>query len=58
MQRTRLPEGVLGSGGEISGVLYVEDVNKRESRMTFRADIDGNQHGNQLAEIKIPFRVQ
>ena len=58
MLRMGLPEGVLADGGEISGFLYFEDANKHESRMTFRADIDDGQHGGQLAEIKIPFRVQ
>ena len=58
MLRMGLPEGVLADGGEISGFLYFEDATKRESRLTFRADIDDGQHGGQLAEIKIPFRVQ
>ena len=58
MQRMGLPEGVLADGGEISGFLYFEDATKRESRLTFRADIDDEQHGDQLAEIKIPFRVR
>ena len=58
MRRMGLPEGVLADGGEISGFLYFEDATKRESRLTFRADIDDEQHGEQLAEIKIPFRVQ
>jgi hypothetical protein len=58
MRRMGLPEGVLADGGEISGFLYFEDATKRESRLTFRADIDDEEHGDQLAEIKIPFRVQ
>jgi hypothetical protein len=58
MQRMGLPEGVLGDGGEISGFLYFEEATKRETRLTFRADIDDEQQGGQLAEIKIPFRVQ
>lgn len=58
MRRMGLPEGVLADGGEISGFLYFEDATKRESRLTFRADINDEQQGDQLAEIKIPFRVQ
>ncbi|HZL19013.1 MAG TPA: hypothetical protein VFG23_14835 [Polyangia bacterium] len=58
MRRMGLPEGVLADGGEISGFLYFEDATKRESRLTFRAEIDNEQQGDQLAEIKIPFRVQ
>ncbi|HEX3904235.1 MAG TPA: hypothetical protein VH853_15460 [Polyangia bacterium] len=58
MRRMGLPEGVLADGGEISGFLYFEDATKRESRLTFRAEIDDEQQGDQLAEIKIPFRVQ
>jgi hypothetical protein len=58
MRRLGLPEGVLADGGEISGFLYFEDATKRESRLTFRAKIDDEQQGDQLAELKIPFRVQ
>ena len=58
MQRMGLPEGVLADGGEISGFLYFEDATKRERRLTFRAEIADERHGEQLAEITIPFRVQ
>ena len=58
MRRMGLPEGVLADGGEISGFIYFEDATKRESRLTFRAEIDDEQQGDQLAEITIPFRVQ
>jgi hypothetical protein len=58
MQRMGLPEGVLADGGEISGFLYFENATRHESRLTFRADIDDGQSGDQLAEIAIPFRVQ
>ena len=58
MQRMGLPEGVLADGGEISGFLYFEDATRRETRLTFRADIDDEQHGDRLAEIEIPFRVR
>ncbi len=58
MRRLGLPEGVLANGGEISGFLYFENATRRESRLTFRAELDDEQQGDQLAEIKIPFRVQ
>lgn len=58
MQRMGLPEGGLADGGEISGFVYFENATRHESRLTFRADIDDGQSGDQLAEIAIPFRVQ
>jgi hypothetical protein len=58
IRRMGLPEGVLADGGEISGFLYFENATKRESRLTFRADIDGAQDGDQLTKIELPFRVQ
>lgn len=58
MQRMGLPEGVLADGGEISGFLYFENATKHESRLSFQADIDDEQSGNQLADIAIPFRVR
>jgi hypothetical protein len=58
MQRMSLPEGVLADGGEISGFLFFENATKRESRLIFRADIDDEEHGDRLAKIEIPFRVQ
>ncbi len=58
MQRMGLPEGVLADGGEISGFIYFEDATKRERRLTFRADFQDEQNGDQLAEVKIPFLVR
>jgi hypothetical protein len=58
MRRLGLPEGVLADGGEISGFIYFEDATRRERRLTFRADFEDEQNGDQLAEITIPFRVQ
>ncbi len=58
MRRMGLPEGVLADGGEISGFIYFEDATRRERRLTFRADFEEEQHGDQLAEITIPFQVQ
>ncbi|HLK90865.1 MAG TPA: hypothetical protein VKZ18_13290 [Polyangia bacterium] len=57
MRRMGLPEGVLADGGEISGFLYFENATRHEKRLTFRADIDDEQTGDQLAEITIPFQV-
>jgi hypothetical protein len=58
MRRMGLPEGVLADGGEISGFIYFEDATKRENRLTFRADIEDEGEGGQLAEIAIPFLVR
>src|SRR5579871_3733670 len=57
MRRMGLPEGVLVDGGEISGFLYFENATRHEKRLTFRADIDDEQTGDELAEITIPFQV-
>jgi hypothetical protein len=58
IRRMGIPEGVLADGGEISGFLYFENATRRESRLTFRADIDGAQSGDRLTKIELPFRVQ
>ena len=58
IRRMGLPEGVLADGGEISGFLYFENVTKRETRLTFRADIDGAEDGDRRTKIELPFRVQ
>ncbi len=58
MRRLGLPEGVLADGGEISGFIYFEDATQRERRLTFRADFEDEQHGDQLAKVTIPFRVE
>jgi hypothetical protein len=58
MRRMGLPEGVLADGGEISGFIYFEDATRRENRLTFRADIEDEGEGGQLAEIAIPFLVR
>ena len=57
MRRMGLPEGVLTDGGEISGFLYFENATRHEKRLTFRADIDDEQTGAELADISIPVRV-
>ena len=58
MQRMGLPEGVLADGGEISGFLYFENVTRKESRLTLKADIDDVRHGDELTEINLPFLVR
>ena len=58
MRRLGLPEGVLADGGEISGFLYFDNVTRKESRLTFKADIDEARQGDELTEIDIPFLVQ
>ena len=58
MQRMGLPEGVLADGGEISGFLYFENVTRKESRLTLKADIDDVRQGDELTEIDLPFLVR
>jgi hypothetical protein len=53
-----LPEGVLGNGGQISGVLYFEEATNREDRLVFRAELTDGDDGDPVASIEIPFRVE
>ncbi|HSS40587.1 MAG TPA: hypothetical protein VLT58_17610, partial [Polyangia bacterium] len=58
MRRMALPEGVLADRGEISGFLYFENATRKEKRVTFHADMDQPQGGDEIAEIEIPFVVR
>jgi hypothetical protein len=57
MQRSALPEGVLGDGGEMSGFLYFENATRHEDRLRFKAEIDEGRDGQLVANIELPLRV-
>ena len=60
MLERALPEGVLENGGSVSGFLYFQKVDVRESRATFHAGLQEPtpawQPTRQVAAIDIPFR--
>jgi hypothetical protein len=60
MLERALPEGVLENGGSVSGFLYFQKVDSRESRATFHAGLQeptaALQPTRQVAAIDIPFR--
>jgi hypothetical protein len=58
MQRSALPEGILGDGGEMSGYLYFENATRAEDRLNFKAEIDEGTAGQTLATIELPLRVE
>jgi len=59
MLERALPEGVLENGGSVSGFLYFQKVDARESRATFQAGLQEPtpawQPIRQVAAIDIPF---
>jgi hypothetical protein len=57
MKRMALPEGVLADGGQITGFVFFEDAASRESKVTFRADLAGDEDGETVASIEIPFQI-
>ena len=58
MQRSALPEGVLGDDGEMSGYLYFENATRGEDRLKFKAELDEGHGGYNVATIELPFRVE
>jgi hypothetical protein len=60
MLERALPEGVLENGGSVSGFLYFQKVDVRESRATFQIALQEPtpawQPTRQVAAIDIPFR--
>ena len=58
MQRSALPEGVLGEGGEMSGYLYFENATRDEDHLKFRAELDEARGVDVVATIEVPFRVE
>ena len=57
MKRMALPEGVLADGGQLTGFVYFEEATKRERRVTFQAELAGDDDGETVASIEIPFDV-
>jgi hypothetical protein len=55
--RLGLPEGVLKDGGVLSGFLFFESPLDREKRVTFEAAFDESDGPENVAVVKIPFRV-
>jgi len=56
--RVALPEGVLASGGVLTGYLFFESPLDKESRVTFAVDFGAGDGKDTVASIEIPFRVQ
>ncbi len=54
MVEKALPEGVLESGGTVSGYLYFNDVD-RERAVTFDAEVVNAETGASLGTVRIPF---
>lgn len=52
-----LPEGVIASGGSLSGYLYFEHVDPALSHVEFRGNIVNAETGRTLGAIMIPFTV-
>ncbi|HEY4187444.1 MAG TPA: hypothetical protein VGP07_20375 [Polyangia bacterium] len=56
--RAGLPEGVLENGGMVTGFLYFESPVRREDRVTFQAQLAGDEAADAgVTNIEIPFRV-
>jgi hypothetical protein len=58
MMRESLPEGVLESGGILTGFLFFESPLAREDRVMFQADFDAGDGQQTVASIEIPFTVE
>jgi hypothetical protein len=58
MWASALPEGVLDSGGDLSGWIYFEKVDEDMEGFTFRADLVDADSGRIFGEIRIPFVVE
>jgi len=53
-----LPEGVIASGGSLSGYLYFEHVDPALNRVELRGDIVHAETGQTLGTLVIPFTIQ
>lgn len=53
-----LPEGVISSGGSLSGYLYFEHVDPALNRVELRGDIIHAETGQTLGTMVIPFTIQ
>lgn len=52
-----LPEGVLESGGRVSGFLYFQELPREVDRVLFRADLVDASTGEPFGEVRVPFVV-
>ena len=52
-----IPEGVLRSGGRMTGFLYFENIPAGVGRTVFRMDLVNARTGEQIDTIQIPFRT-
>jgi hypothetical protein len=58
MLEKAIPEGVLESGGQLSGFVYFERLDKRLKRIEFKADLINARTGIKFGSIHIPFVFQ
>ena len=58
MRIQALPQGVVESGGEVSGFIYFEKVDPEERRVRFRLDLAEAEEGTIFGTATIPFRVE
>jgi hypothetical protein len=57
MLNQALPDGVIDSGGSVSGFVYFQRVDPDEPMVTFRADLVNAKDGDIFGTINIPFVV-
>ena len=53
-----MPEGVLESGGFVSGFFYFERVEPNEQRVAFRAQLADPDTRQRWGEVQIPLVVR
>ncbi len=58
VRRLSLPEGILADGGQLSGFLFFENTTRRESEVSFDADLKDGQGDRTIASLSIPFRIE
>jgi len=58
MVENALPEGVLDSGGSVSGFLYFEQVAPEDREVVFRTELVDAESEEQYGAVTIPFRVE
>jgi hypothetical protein len=58
MLQKALPEGVLESGGRITGFLYFENVGDDVARVDFMADLVSARDGARVATLSLPLLVE
>ncbi len=58
MMERALPEGVVDSGGRVSGFLYFQHVDRREAQVSLEMKLVDAKTGESLGHLTIPFVVQ